>query len=601
MSKFIFLLFITFLLTPILTDNCVVGENFCVKCDDASNKCLECKYDILKPDENNGGCVGAQVCAIGENYCQTCNVQSTLCQSCDSGYYADLNGGCANTENCEISYRGVCLKCSDDFYLVGSNLKVCKYKYLDDLKNCKSVNYESGFCEECEEGFFLNSIDKKCINTANCAESSFGVCKKCDNGYYLDKTNDVCNTQTENFLNCIETIDGNKCFTCEDGYYLAEKEGKCTYTNYCLKVGNSSLCEECENGYYVSGDKYSCTTEQNCYYGNKDNGKCTYCGDGFYLDKSDDHCKSNLEDNDLKYCKIFENVCKECDYLYFLDAENKCTNSEKCTKSDKTKCLQCENNFYLGSDNKCSQFEHCANSTYYYNCEKCADNYYFNDLNKTCDSAINQFENCHKSDNNNTYCLLCNKGFYLKDNKCNSNQDASKDFYKCEKLDSSETYCVTCEEGYYLNSKDKKCSLIEGCAISENENKCTECDKYSCLDLKKNICEYKYLPPINEEKKIYYLCNKTNNEGTECAECENEKLVLINGICVNKYECEEEKDGQCVKCKDKSEDGVNLCLNDWYGCVETNVENCLRCNGVFDYDICNECKEGYELTEEGCN
>ena len=596
-----FLLYLSFLFVTIITENCEIGKNFCIKCNDKADKCLDCNYDdILKSDENNGGCVGKKVCSPGENYCDQCNTASSLCLYCDIGYYADSNGGCANTENCEISYKGECLKCSDDFYLVGKNIKICKYKYLDDFKNCKVVNYNDGVCEECEEGFYLNSVDGKCINIENCAESTLGICKKCTSGFYLDKTDDLCKEKKEYFSRCAETLDGEKCSKCDKGYYLLEKEGECSYTNFCTKIRDYYLCEECENGYYLSGDKYSCTTEQNCYYADKDTGKCTYCSDDFYLDKNDNQCKSNLEDNDFKFCKISENVCTRCDYRYYLDKENKCTNSDKCLKSEKTKCIQCEENYYLGTDNKCSQFEHCANAPFYFNCEQCIENYYFNNLNKTCDLAINQFENCNKSDENNTYCTLCNKGYYFKDNKCNSNQDASKDFYKCEKLDDSENSCVECEEGYYLNSKDKKCSLIEGCAISENEKKCIECDEYSCLDLNKNTCLDKYSPPESEDKKIYYLCNKTNNEGTECALCENEKLELINGICVNKYECEEEKDEQCVKCNDKSVDGFNMCLNNLFGCVEVGVSNCLRCDGFFDYYGCDECKEGYELKGKSC-
>ena len=600
MFKLFLLLCLSFQIKHILTANCAEGENFCIKCNHEEDTCLKCQYNIFKLDENNGVCIGAQACNPGENHCEQCNAQSSLCQKCDSGYYPDSNGACSYTDNCEISYRGECLKCSDDFYLVGSTLKICKYKYLDDLKNCKTVNSDDGLCEECEEGYFLNSIDKKCVNTKNCAESILGVCKTCNSGFYLDKTDDLCKQQTENFPKCVESLDGEKCSECEEGYYLIEKEGKCAYTNFCSKTKNYYFCEECENGYYLSKDGYSCTQEKNCYYGDKETGKCTNCDDGFYLDRNDNHCKSNLEDNDLKFCKFFKDVCTECEYQYFLDAEKKCANSQKCAKSNNNKCIQCEENYYLGTDNKCSEFEHCGDSPYYFLCDKCADNYYFNELNKTCDLAVNQFENCEKSDTNNTYCKLCNKGYYFKGNKCISNQDESKDFYKCEKLDDSETYCIRCEEGYYLNSKDKKCSLIENCAISENENKCTECDEYYCFDFNKYICIDKYSPPETEDKKIYFMCNKTNDEGTECAECENEKLELINGICVNKYECEEEVDGQCVKCKDKSEYGFNMCLNDWYGCVEMNVDNCLICNGVFDYDTCDKCKDGYELTEEGC-
>ena len=104
------------------------------------------------------------------------------------------------------------------------------------------------------------------------------------------------------------------------------------------------------------------------------------------------------------------------------------------------------------------------------------------------------------------------------------------------------------------------------------------------------------MAPENEEQKIYFNCNKTNEEGTECETC-NDYSELINGICVNKNECAEEKDGECVKCNEKSHDDYNLCLNNFYGCVKTYVSNCSRCDNMFDFDECNECREGYKLDE----
>ena len=35
------------------------------------------------------------------------------------GYYPDENGGCSYTKNCEVSYKGNCIKCKEDFILIG--------------------------------------------------------------------------------------------------------------------------------------------------------------------------------------------------------------------------------------------------------------------------------------------------------------------------------------------------------------------------------------------------------------------------------------------------------------------------------------------------
>ena len=42
-----------------------------------------------------------------------------------------------------------------------------------------------------------------------------------------------------------------------------------------------------------------------------------------------------------------------------------------------------------------------------------------------------------------------------------------------------------------------------------------------------------------------------------------------------------------------------MCLNNVYGCVETNVDNCLRCDNILDFYECTECVEGYELNNDG--
>jgi hypothetical protein len=67
--------------------------------------------------------------------------------------------------------------------------------------------------------------------------------------------------------------------------------------------------------------------------------------------------------------------------------------------------------------------------------------------------------------------------------------------------------------GYDLGELDNKCSKIKGCALSENENKCLECDNfYYCLDKKTGKCEIND-EIIDENKKFYFKCNKTNDEG----------------------------------------------------------------------------------------
>ena len=38
---------------------------------------------------------------------------------------------------------------------------------LEEFRNCEKINYNTGFCELCKEGFFLNSGDKKCLDNVS--------------------------------------------------------------------------------------------------------------------------------------------------------------------------------------------------------------------------------------------------------------------------------------------------------------------------------------------------------------------------------------------------------------------------------------------------
>ena len=95
--------------------NCV-SANFCSKGGESG----KCEKDIFVPDLK-GGCEGAKKCILGNNYCKECEEDSKLCKICEDGYFPDQNGGCSYTNNCEISSQGQCIKCKDNYILIGEN------------------------------------------------------------------------------------------------------------------------------------------------------------------------------------------------------------------------------------------------------------------------------------------------------------------------------------------------------------------------------------------------------------------------------------------------------------------------------------------------
>ena len=470
-----------------------------------------------------------------------------------------------------------------------------------DLKNCEEVNKSKGYCEKCKEGYYLTSGDKTCIKTEKCYQSIFETCIKCNGGFYLDKKDSTCKNQTDRgtFAHCKESIDGKTCDICDDNYFFDE-EGKCILFNFCSKASDNGLeCIKCNKGYYPTHYGKICTTTENCYTGDKETGICSTCNPEFYLDFKDGQCKSNQEDNEFINCRMADNgICTQCQMGYYLGEDNRCSYTRFCSESKNGTCLTCMDDYFLGLDNRCSEVEHCIYSVYY-SCLECEDNFYYDTKDKKCKKAEGIFYNC-KVGYSDSFCESCKKEYYHNktDYLCYSNEEEGP-FYKCARTDLSAEYCAECIEGYYIGYIDKKCSAIEGCALSENENKCLECDLYYCLNAKNGQCVLN--DEINsDEEKFYYRCIKTNEEGNKCEICDEEYILDENGLCVDEEHCEEKNlDGSCKKCYSNYTEGI-FCLNKDFLCVNVYYkENCLECNNNYDFFNCTKCYDGYIVNELG--
>ena len=595
---FFFLLIMEIISEPI----CIESKNHCSKCNLLTNLCAICEIkDILIPD-NDGGCIGAKKCISGQNYCNECNQNGELCQKCEEGYFPDGNGGCSHTINCILSDKGECFECEKDYILIGDkNMKTCKYILSDDFKYCQKINIIRGNCEICEENYFLSEGDKKCTKTENCYEAIYGNCILCEVGFYLDKKVEKCLNKTDTiFTLCKQTLDGENCDICDDGIYFDENN-KCVYSNYCSESSNGN-CKRCVNGYFLTKNNF-CSNIQNCYYADEDTGICLSCDKHYYLDDKDYKCKSNLEDNEFKFCsKIEKDICISCESSYYLGKDHKCTFTKDCEESENGKCILCSENYYLGLDGYCSNIEHCIYSSYNGKCVECEGNYYFSDRFQKCLEYNDKFYGCKYTSFMDTYCVECKDHFYIRfnDSLCLDNTQKGP-FYKCSYSDDEGEFCDVCIDGYYLGSEDKQCTFIENCKYSENENKCLECDDYYCLDVKKQKCfENDFLE--DENIKIYFACKKTNEEGTACEQCIEGYEINEEGYCIDVANCEERINGICVKCKNKIDfDGylIKYCANEVFGCVETTYKNCIKCNNLKKIYACTECEEGYIINSFG--
>jgi len=577
-----------------LSLKCLEGENFCLKCNTKTDLCDKCINDVLIPD-NQGNCIGAKKCIFGENYCNECDNEEKLCQSCDIGLFPDNNGGCSYINNCEISYKGLCLKCLENYILVGeSEFKICKSLYSNDFKNCQIINEDKGVCDTCESGYFLGTGDFKCTKTENCYKSNFGTCNICIDDYYLDRRNDSCILKENQFKNCIESINGINCEICDNDYFLSE-DYYCIKSNNCAKTNNFD-CVECTNNYFLS-ENGNCSISENCKISEGVTGSCQECSNDFYLDLKDGKCKSNTDDEEYKFCKKYEDTCISCIDNYYLGEDFKCSTSKNCAESENGICIYCSNDYFLGENDKCIT-DHCIHINNNFECIQCEDDYVLS--NKTCKIIKDDnLKNCKVADDKGKICTLCQDDFYLNqtNNLCYSNKEYGK-FYKCKKSSDTSDICVQCVSDFYLGYQDKKCTHTAACVYSNEFNQCNRCDDdYFCLNLFNYTCENnEYIP--REENMIFYKCNITNKDGTKCEICKNNYEIGEEGFCYNNIDCEQIENGKCMKCKEKNIYNFELCINKYFGCVETSVAKCLRCDDPLDMETCTKCYDGYELTED---
>ena len=590
---FHFILLSSIIKIAFFNPHCKVDLNNCSICNPLTHLCTKCSHDIYIPNKD-GGCSPISKCFLGKNYCLECDENDKNCKSCEIGLYPDENGGCSFINNCEISYKGYCLKCKQDFILIGT---ICKSIYLEDFLNCEKINNLTGLCEKCQKGYFLNEGDNKCTSYENCYESIFGKCISCKRGYYLDIKENKCikpNFDNEALLFCKESLDGKKCDKCEEDYFFDDK-GNCTHVNYCAERKEYS-CIKCKDGYFFNKYRDTCISTQNCTLGDPLHGLCRLCDYDYYLDLNDGKCKLRSTNIDYKNCeKVENNECISCNFPNQLSEDGKCTYTKNCSEVYNGTCLACSEGYFLGKDNRCIDVAHCIYSEEFYECKECEDGYYYNVTNKTCLKFKKDYENCRITSFNGDYCSFCKSGFYVNqsDHLCYSNEEKNN-LYKCILYDETEKKCLKCEKDYHIGIIDKKCNNIEYCENSEDGNKCLQCDKSHCLDINKGICQINY-KVLSEDNKFYYRCNQTNEKGNECQIC-NEGYDLNNGLCVENKNCvEKNEDGNCIKCN--GDDENSYCLNEYFGCIKVYDDKCIECNNIFDFDKCTKCKEGYKLNE----
>ena len=511
----------------------------------------------------------APSCKDYTNFCDNCNILTNLCAICEYPeiLVPDRNGGCIGAEKCILG-KNFCNECD----INGKSCIECEeYYYPDENGGCTytegcEISY-MGECLKCKNGLILVGREndlKICKSLSldiykNCETINYetGYCSECKGGFFLTSKDHKC-IKTEN---CKEATFGN-CISCNKDYYLNKKEDKCEIKpdkfRFCKEFLDDKTCERCEDGYYFD-ENGICVFTQFC--SESINSLCTKCIPGYYL--VNDHICA-----DTNNCEEVDKItlkCKNCKFGYYLDLKDyKCKSSledgpyKYCKYVENDICMRCDLYHYLGEDSKCS------------------DSYY-----------------CSESENGK--CIVCQNNYYLGlDNICTEEE-------KC--IYSQFNSCIECQDGYYYNRATKKCLEVTekflNCKYScaENSNICCECknDFY--------LFDYDHLCYNNTEEDPFIKCAKVDFYKEKCLKCvDGYFLGWEDNKCSKVENCKIiENENKCLECR------IYYCLdvknqicvdNDFLS--EKNDKIHISCNRTNEGGTaCAECKEGYEVNDEG--
>ena len=578
--------------TPV--ENCIDYEKY-------ENKCRRCN-SLTFYSKNDEVCVPLTI------KIENCHIylDDGVCETCIQNYLPK-SGACVlgEIEGC-MNYKTFdqCMECYDPYYLETDKFH-CK-RYDDDL-NCKpkQPNQQSNKhpnkneCIECSLHQMLND-QKKCVNIPGCErfEKNSNYCEVCENKYYLDKSNKKCILRTA--LYCEEQQPNkDECVKCEPQFYLDSFD-----SNICKPHKN---VENCSNYHRFENICVSCLSE---FYLNEN--KCEP------IHKSVTNCK---EYSDYKNCiKCFDE--------FYLE-NNKCNegNIPHCIEyHSKDICLSCDNDHFMqnwdcykySSDLLCKVYSDNKDE-----CESCYKGFL-----KTKKNKCKEIKNCQRYSQNNQGCDLCNNGFYMDTVKNECTEQTNK---TCKTYELESDMCETCDDGFYLDMNNsftckKRNTLDSNCAVYHPfDDSCFKCeDEYTLVN---SVCHYKknqieHCTPyeqsvckscaegftLKDQKCVQESCLSMDNQGI-CSEC-REGFYLVKQLNdstsgLSKSTCVKHSHQSNCSVLDKTKDQCKVCSKGYHlfdnKCVESpNSQNCKMMET--NQNKCSECSMGFVLSSEGtCN
>ncbi len=533
-------------------------ENFAEKYGDNSFCALS---SIIKKNSNVGEYKGyvRPTC-----YSMFCSDKSLTIQLNEEYIVCPRQGGMIKIEDKTYTNYVGYLFCSD-YNLICTGIKIC-----NDLFDC--VDKESIFKDPLYDYDNINDITSQItsdIRTENKLKDEKPI-----EGYELSDNEDA-----KCPINCRQCISNKRCILCRTfnqdephAYYIGSKDdeehsincadkkplkGYYEISRYehlyyfkcvdgCDICKNATICEQCSPSHYINKDDKKCIEriphckkyEESSLFKDTENNnggfgyrECENCNneEGYYCVKMD---KTKCINND-DYRKEIYYKMEDREYSCVGSCEDIFPNCIKCTKDN---CNKCSPKYYINKEkNGCEErIPHCEiydeNSKYpdninngggdgYKECEKCFDNYYCIQNNKSICQYISKEEIYAYYDFGNGCKDLCSNKFPYCET-CNANRCLT-----CLTYMKSDGTCV---EGI------KNCKKYNKETANETYVECSQCDNengYFCINMTKTSCN-----KINMEEKVHYYdmeqntnypcIRKCEHEYQECSQCNNTHCLI---------------------------------------------------------------------------
>lgn len=580
-----------------------------------------------------------------------CNTQSSNqwfnnCGECQIGYtwFFDPNTLAIDFSRCvSINDRNCIAALADDTDLTQISVEfpsgrcaMCKPGFTFNLDNvCEALNAPLCKIGAYVKGKYVYNNENRMYDVLNLFNKNHDGCQECESGYVSIK-------ESNNILACTES----KYIELGDFPEVSAYAENCKHYS---REGTTIICRECMEGYITSASGSFCINRivyPNCERVNNDGDKCAECQTGYVL--VNESCEKPLilqcatYDTGLAYQR-----CISCIEGHKL-VNNKCVKGqvEYCRIYDNNEtCLVC-NDFYLlvtlantkqaclriNEELNCKAvFTSKLNNTQELECVTCANGYAPTSENQFFEKYVCQniipVDNCESYDVNvvpsqsSLRCFKCQNQYFLAQNKCIARQVTT---VNCKAYSMVNDFCIECENGFYL-SNEKECINyprgIYGCIDYKDENTCTNCDKHMYLtgttcnavvtritncayykdDKTCSRCEFNFFLKDNTCVKAKALNCSTYSRIDRCATCapgfglqQVPETGVVDCLFIPHLNCRRSEHiypFNCIECDTLFFNEHGICL-----AVEQSISNCDLYNSPTS---CIRCQEGFILALDG--